>query len=117
MPEATLVDEYIAQFPGPVQNLLGQMRQTILASVPGLEEKLSYSMPAYAKGKILVYFSAAKHHVGFYPTSSGIAAFQAEFDALGLKWSKGAVQFPMDQPLPLDLVKRITQFRAGEVEK
>ena len=114
MKDAPEVDSYIARYPEPVGILLGQMRACILAAVPDLEEKISYGMPAYARGRILVYFSAAKSHIGFYPTASGIAAFQAEFDVLGLKWSKGAVQFPLGRPLPLDLVTRITRFRAAE---
>ena len=114
MTDASDVDTYIAGFAPPVREPLVQMRETILAAVPDLEEKISYGMPAYARGRILVYFSAAKNHIGFYPTASGLAGFQEEFTALGLKWSKGAVQFPLGRSLPLDLVTRITRFRAAE---
>lgn len=108
------VDAYIAAFPEHTRVLLEQVRATIQAAAPHAQEVISYQMPAYKQGTVLIYFAGNKQHIGLYPTSSGIAAFQAEFDRLGYKWSKGAVQFPLNQPLPVDLITRITQFRLQE---
>ncbi|WP_443944916.1 iron chaperone [Pedobacter sp. AW1-32] len=104
------VDAYINLFPAEVQKLLQQMRQTIKKAVPEVKEIISYGMPAYKLKHVLVYFAGYKNHIGFYPTGSGIDAFTQEFT--DYKWSKGAVQFPLDKPLPLDLVARITKFKA-----
>ena len=106
------IDEYIAQFPPDLQSTLAELREVIRAAAPGAVEKISYQMPTfYLKGN-LVHFAAFKQHIGFYPTPSGIAAFQAELAAY--KSSKGAVQFPRHQPLPLELITRIVQFRVAE---
>lgn len=106
------IDEYIADFPEDIQHLLNQMRETIQKASPEATEKISYAMPTFDLGGNLVHFAAFKNHIGFYPASSGIAAFQEEIS--GFKNSKGAVQFPMNQPLPLALVKKIVQFRTQE---
>jgi uncharacterized protein YdhG (YjbR/CyaY superfamily) len=106
------VDAYIAGFPESTQAVLTQMREIIKSAVPEAEELISYSMPAYKLKRILVYFSGCARHVGLYPTASGISAFNKEFGPY--KWSKGAVQFPLDQPLPVDLITRIVRFRAKE---
>lgn len=108
----TSIDQYIAQFPDDIQQLLTQMRETIRAAAPDAIEKISYQMPAFYYHGNLVYFAAFKHHIGFYPTASGTAAFQAELT--GYKTSKGAIQFPFDRPLPLGLVSRIVAFRVSE---
>ncbi|HBX70949.1 MAG TPA: hypothetical protein DEH25_16615 [Chloroflexi bacterium] len=106
------IDEYIAAFPEAVQKLLMEMRANIKAAAPEAEEKISYQMPTfYLKGN-LVHFAAYKKHIGFYPTSSGIAAFQQQLAAY--KSSKGAVQFPLDQPIPYELVAKIVKFRVKE---
>ncbi|HEU4784958.1 MAG TPA: DUF1801 domain-containing protein [Ktedonobacterales bacterium] len=105
-------DEYIAAFPADVQALLQAVRATIRAAAPDAEERISYGMPAFAQEGNLVYFAALKNHIGLYPTSSGIAAFQQELSAY--ESSKGAVKFPKDQPMPLDLITRIVQFRVTE---
>ncbi len=111
----TKFEEYAAEFPAGVRKLLMQMRATIRKAAPGAEEKIGYGMPAFAlEGRPLVYFAAMKEHVGFYPTASGIAEFKAVFEKAGLEYSKGAVKFPMDRPLPLALVTRITKFRVKE---
>ncbi len=104
-----LVDDYIARFPDRTQTLLQLIRKTIREEVPDAEEVISYQMPAYKWNGMLVYFAGYEKHIGFYPTGTGIEAFQHEFT--GLKWSKGAVQFPLDQELPLDLIRRIVRFR------
>lgn len=106
------VDEYIATFPEGTQVLLVQLRSTIKKAAPQAEEVLSYQMPAYKFHGILVYFAGHKHHIGFYPTSSGIEAFKQELSVY--KGAKGSVRFPLDQPLPLRLISQIVQFRVIE---
>lgn len=106
------IDEYIATFPAGIRAILEELRAAIRAAAPDAEERISYQMPAFALHGNLVYFAAAKHHIGFYPTSSGIAAFQQELSAY--EGSKGAVRFPIGQPLPLDLIRRMVEFRVAE---
>ncbi len=106
------IDEYIAAFPDDIQALLATVRATIRAAAPEAAEIISYGMPAFALHGNLVYFAAAKQHIGLYPTGSAIAAFQAEI--AGYASSKGAVKFPLDQPLPLDLIRRMVEFRVAE---
>jgi uncharacterized protein YdhG (YjbR/CyaY superfamily) len=106
------IDEYIAGFPPDIQKLLETVRATIKAAAPGAEERISYQMPAFALNGNLVYFAALKGHIGFYPTSSGVAAFKDEL--AGYRSTPGAVRFPIDQPLPLDLITRIVRFRVAE---
>ena len=106
------IDEYIATFPADIQAILQELRATIHAAAPEATEKISYQMPTfYLKGN-LVHFGAFTNHIGFYPTPRGIEAFQQELSAY--KGSKGAVQFPVDEPLPLELISRIVRFRAEE---
>jgi len=88
------------------------LRAAIRAAAPDAEEKISYQMPTFALHGNLVHFAAHPHHIGFYPAPSGIAAFAEELAPY--KSSKGAVQFPLDQPLPLDLIRRIVEFRVEE---
>lgn len=108
----TTIDEYVASFPAETQKLLEEMRATIKKAAPQAEEKISYQMPTfYLKGN-LVHFAAHKNHIGFYPAPSGITAFESELSKYAS--SKGAVQFPMDKPLPLKLVAKIVKFRAAE---
>ena len=109
-PENT--DAYIASQPEGVQPLLQQMRDIIRKAAPKAEEVISYGMPAFKGFRVLVYFAAAREHIGFYPTSSGIKQFKDEFG--GYKWSKGAVQFPLSEPLPAKLITRIVKFRVAE---
>jgi uncharacterized protein YdhG (YjbR/CyaY superfamily) len=106
------IDEYIATFPADIQALLETVRATIKAAAPDAEERISYQMPAFAQNGNLVYFSALKDNIGLYPTSSGIEAFKDELAVY--KGTKGAVRFPIDQPLPLDLISRIVRFRVAE---
>lgn len=109
-PKVTDVESYINSFPPVTQKALKQMRATIKKTAPKAEEVISYQMPAYKyNGQTLVYFAGYDRHIGFYPTASGIENFKKEFT--GYKSSKGAVQFPLGKPLPLDLVTRIVQFR------
>ncbi|WP_316801559.1 iron chaperone [Pedobacter frigidisoli] len=108
--EPTTIDEYIALFPAKTQEMLQRVRRAIRQAVPEAREVISYKMPAFKQNKVLVYFAAYKNHIGFYPTGSGIEAFKNEFG--DYKWSKGAVQFPIDKPIPLDLISRISKFKA-----
>jgi len=110
-PKPENIDQYIANFPADTQKLLREMRETIQCAVPEAKEVISYGMPAFKQKGILVYFAAYAKHIGFYPTGSGIEAFKQEFT--DYKWSKGAVQFPLNKPLPLDLITRITKFKAA----
>ena len=106
------IDEYIATFPPDIQALLESVRATIKAAAPDATERISYQMPTFWLNGNLVHFAALKNHIGFYPTPSGIEAFQAETSMY--KSTKGALQFPLDQPLPLDLIRRIVEFRVAE---
>ncbi len=107
------IDEYIALFPNDVQDILRMMRQTIRKAAPSAVEAISYQMPTFRlNGKNLVHFAAFKNHIGFYPIPSGITAFKKELSVY--KQGKGSVQFPLDRPLPYDLVKRIVLYRVKE---
>ncbi|QIL39147.1 hypothetical protein G7074_07540 [Pedobacter sp. HDW13] len=109
-PKPENIDQYIANFPAATQKLLQQVRETIQLAAPEAKEVISYGMPAFKQKGILVYFAGYTKHIGFYPTGSGINAFKNEFG--DYKWSKGAVQFPIDQSMPLELITRITKFKA-----
>jgi len=107
------IDGYIKTFPANIQEILEKIRQTIREASPEAIETISYQMPAFKlNGKTLVYFAAFKNHIGFYPIPSGIEAFKKEL-APYIK-GKGTVQFPLNKPVPYDLVKRIVIFRARE---
>ena len=108
----TSIDEYIATFPGEVQLLLEELRATIKAAAPEAKEKISYQIPTFFLRGNLVHFAAYKKHIGFYPSSSGIQAFQKELSIY--KGAKGSVQFPLDRPLPLELIARIVKYRVAE---
>jgi uncharacterized protein YdhG (YjbR/CyaY superfamily) len=106
------VDAYIAGFPAEVQAVLQKVRETIRAAAPGAEETMAYQMPAFRLNGPLVYFGGFKEHIGFYPTPSGIEAFKEELARY--KGAKGSVQFPLDRPIPYELIGRITAFRVQE---
>jgi len=110
------VDKYIAKFPDKIHDLLIQMRNIIKEAAPDAVEGISYGMPGYKLNKKpLVYFAGYKKHIGFYATPSGHEAFVEELSKY--KQGKGSVQFPIDQALPLDLIKRIVAFRVKENQK
>lgn len=111
-PKPQTIDEYIAGFPPEIQNLLQRIRETIHQSAPDAEEKISYGMPTFYLEGNLVHFAAHKNHIGFYPVPSGIAQFEKELSVYSR--SKGAVQFPYDQPIPFDLLQKIVEFRVME---
>lgn len=103
------IDDYHATQPAEKQQLLDQLRSTILQAAPKATETISYNMPAFKQNKVLVYYAAGKDHIGFYPTPEPIAHFAKELAAY--KTSKGAIQFPLNKPLPLALIKKIVRFR------
>lgn len=111
-PAPTTIDEYIAGFPPDVQSMLGQIRKTIREAAPEAEETIKYQMPTFMLKGNLVYFAAFEKHIGFYPIPSGIEAFKAELAAY--EQGKGSVRFPLDQPMPLDLISRIVKWRVQE---
>jgi uncharacterized protein YdhG (YjbR/CyaY superfamily) len=108
------IDEYIERFPSEVQDMLVQLRAAIRQAAPEAEDVISYQMPAFKYHGIIVYFAAYKKHIGFYPTSSGISQFKQELT--GYKSAKGSVQFPLDKPLPLDIISNIIRFKVMENE-
>ena len=106
------IDEYIETFPEDVQSILEKMRQTIRKAAPEAEEAISYQIPTFKLNGNLVHFAAFKNHIGFYPTSRGIEAFKKELSPY--EGAKGSVQFPIEKPIPYDLVKKIVIFRRKE---
>ncbi|MEK4509013.1 iron chaperone [Paenibacillus sp. FSL K6-2524] len=106
------IDEYIRKFTPEVQTILESLRKVIKESAPGAEEKMSYQMPTFALHGNLVHFAAYKNHIGFYPTPSGIDAFREELAEY--KGAKGSVQFPLEKPLPYELISKIVKFRVDE---
>jgi uncharacterized protein YdhG (YjbR/CyaY superfamily) len=109
------VDAYIAQFEGLVKERLTELRSIIQKSAPQAEEVISYKMPAYKHNGMLVYFAGYKQHIGFYPTASPIAHFADDLSRY--KTSKGAVQFPLDKPLPKQLIVRMVKFKLEENQR
>ena len=109
---STPITDYILSSPPEVQPKLNAMRDAILEILPEATEKISYGMPTFYLNGNVVHFAAFQHHIGFYPGADGIATFAGELTPY--KFSKGAVQFPLDQPLPLELVKNITAFRKAQ---
>ncbi|MBW4841501.1 MAG: DUF1801 domain-containing protein [Paenibacillaceae bacterium] len=115
-PTFATIDEYIDQFQPEIQDRLQQIRKLVREAAPDAMEKMSYQMPTFAtNGNNLVHFAAFKKHIGFYPTPSGTEAFAKELS--GYKGGKGSIQFPLNQPLPLDLIRRIVLFRVAENQR
>ena len=106
------IDAYIATFPPETQAILEDIRATIRAAAPDAVEKISYQMPTFALEGNLVHFAAFKNHIGFYPTPSGTEAFKEEIARY--RAGKGSIQFPLDEPMPLDLITRIVKMRVTE---
>jgi uncharacterized protein YdhG (YjbR/CyaY superfamily) len=107
------VDDYIASFPVEVQAILQQIRTIIRETVPDAEEVISYQMPTYRLKGNLVHFAAFKNHIGFYPTPSGVEAFQNELAPY--QHAKGSIRFPLNQPIPYALIRKIVAFRVTEM--
>ena len=106
------VDEYIAAFPASTKTILKEIRKTIKQAAPQAEELISYNMPSFTLQGRLVYYAGYKNHIGFYPISSAIKAFQKELS--GYKTSKGTIQFSLDRPIPIGLITKIVKFRMKE---
>lgn len=110
------IDDYIARFPEDIQSILQEIRATIRAAAPEAVEKIGYQMPTFNLEGNLIYFGAWKHHIGIYPASGAVfQAFKDEFS--GYKGTAGSVHFPLDQPMPLELITKIVQFRVEENRK
>lgn len=106
-------EEYIQPFPVEVQNILKKVREVVFEKAPDAEESISYGMPAYKLyGKRLVYFAGYKNHIGFYATPTGHEEFKKELS--GYKQGKGSVQFPLNLPIPYNLIEQIVEFRVHE---
>lgn len=106
------IDEYIGAFPEDVQRILNELRQTIKEAAPEAQETINYQIPTFTLNGNLVHFAAFEKHIGFYPTPSGMEAFKQELSRY--KGAKGSVQFPIDEPLPLPLIRRIVEYRVKE---
>jgi uncharacterized protein YdhG (YjbR/CyaY superfamily) len=109
-PKPNSIQEYFSWFPPEIQAKLQQMREILRGALPEAQEVISYHMPAFKTSEVLVYYAAAKKHLGFYPSGSGVEQFKAELS--GYQTSKGAIQFPYNQDLPEQLIVAIAQFRA-----
>ena len=109
------IDEYLQTLPSNAQSKLKQLRSLIRRIAPEAQEKISYQMPTFYFNGNLVHFAAYANHIGFYPTPSGIENFKKELSKY--KYSKGAVQFPLNEPLPVKIIERIVKFRVKENSK
>ena len=111
-PQPQDIDEYIAGFPPKVQVILAKVRKTIAAAAPGAQEAIKYRMPTFVLNGNLVHFAGFKKHIGFYPVPSGIEKFKKELSVF--ESGKGSAQFPLDKPIPYDLISKIVKFRVRE---
>jgi uncharacterized protein YdhG (YjbR/CyaY superfamily) len=109
---ATSIDTYIAEFPSEIRERLESIRDAIRRAAPDAEEKISYQIPTFSLFGNLVHFAAFKGHIGFYPGPAGIEKFKGELSSYEI--SKGTVRFPMDKPIPLDIVEKVVRFRVAE---
>jgi len=109
------IESYISLQPEDIQWILQKLRQVIKEEAPEATEKISYQMPTFYLNGNLVHFAAQKHHIGFYPAPSAIEAFMEELSPY--KTSKGAIQFPLDKPIPFDLVRRMVRYRVEEATR
>ena len=115
IPAAATVDEYIKRCPPKVQPLLQKLRRTIKTTAPKAEEVISYAIPGYKYHGMLIFFAAFKNHISVYPAPRGNDTFKKELSAY--KGGKGTIQFPLEDPIPLDLVVKIIKFRMKENEE
>lgn len=106
------IDDYISTFSPDIQEILSKIRKVIKEAAPDAKEKISYQMPTFALHGNLVHFAAFKNHIGFYPTPNGIDAFREELSVY--KGAKGSIQFPLNQPMPYELISKIVKFRVAE---
>jgi uncharacterized protein YdhG (YjbR/CyaY superfamily) len=110
--EYQTIDEYIATFPEKTQRILQELRRTIREAAPQAEETISYRMPAFRLNGILVWLAAFRDHIGFFPKASAIEVFREELG--DYETSKGTVRFPLDKPIPAELVRKIVEYRVKE---
>lgn len=114
--QTTAIDEYIKAFPDDVKTILEEVRRVIRDVAPDAVEAIAYGIPTFKlNGKNMVHFGGWKTHIGFYPTPSGTATFQTELAPY--KFAKGSIQFPLDQPIPYDLIKKIARYRIQEIQE
>lgn len=113
--ESREVDSYIEGCEELVKEKLHGIRKLIRATIPKAKEKMAYGMPSYYYRENIVHFAAFKNHIGLYPTPNGVEGFETELR--GYTWSKGAIQFPVKDTIPMDLIRRITAYRMAEVKK
>ena len=106
------IDQYIASYPKNVQEILKKLKSIIKESAPMAQETINYGIPTFKLNGNLVHFAAFKNHIGFYPTPSGITAFKKELSSF--EQAKGSVQFPIDKPIPFDIIKKIVNWRVKE---
>jgi uncharacterized protein YdhG (YjbR/CyaY superfamily) len=106
------IDEYIASFPKDIQEILEKIRMTIRKAAPGAEEAIKYRLPTFTLRGNLVHFGAFKKHIGFYPTPTGTEKFRNELSVY--EGAKGSIRFPLDKPIPYDLISKIVEFRVKE---
>lgn len=114
---AKTIDGYIRHFPKSTQALLRKLRRTIKKAAPKAGEKISYEIPTFTFRGNLVHFAAYEHHIGFYPGAAAVQKFKKEISRHKYETSKGTIQFPLDKPLPLDLVTKIVRFRVKQNTK
>ncbi|MDD5772080.1 MAG: DUF1801 domain-containing protein [bacterium] len=112
--QLTTIDKYVSSFPKNVQDILKKLRLVIKETAPQAEETINYGIPTFKLNGNLVHFAAFKNHIGFYPTPSAIATFKKELSPY--KQAKGSVQFPLDKPIPFDIIKKIVKYRVKENE-
>jgi len=115
MKSSETVDEYIQQFTPEIREILEDIRAVIKEAAPGAEERIAYKIPTYTQRTNLIHFAAFKNHIGLYPTPSGTEAFDKELSAYVR--GKGSVRFPLDKPMPLDLIRRIVLFKVREEDQ
>ena len=113
--QVTTIDEYIAGFPKNVRDILEELRRVIRKEAPLAEEAIRYGIPTFRLHGNLVHFAAFTHHIGFYPTPSAISAFSRELSSY--EQAKGTVRFPIDKPVPYDLVRKMVKYRVEESQK
>ncbi|MCW4028592.1 MAG: DUF1801 domain-containing protein [Candidatus Bathyarchaeota archaeon] len=106
------IDEYIAAYPKNIQTILEQLREAIKEAAPEAQETISYQMPAFKQDHVLVWFAAFKNHIGFFPTANTIEVFKKRLAPY--QTSKGTVRFPLEEPIPFELVKDMVRFRVKE---
>lgn len=112
---AASIDEYIADYPGDVQKLLQRIRRTIRKAAPGAKEAIKYGIPTFVLNRNLIHFAGYKNHIGLYPAPRAVEKFKKEL--ANYEGGKGTIQFPLDQPIPLDLITRVVKYRVSEDAK